>query len=64
MKSGRDVSAVEGLPAVPLSRFSIATYPAVPLFLFAQFNLAKEIEEEEVGEQAPFQPLEAEQDSP
>ena len=32
--------------------------------ILEQFNLAKEIEEEEVGEITPFQPLEAEQDFP
>ena len=32
--------------------------------ILQQFNLAKEIEEEEVGELTPFQPLEAEQDFP
>jgi len=50
----------------------LGAYPAVPLFLFSllqqqgilqQFNLAKEINEEEVEELAPFQPL-AEQDFP
>ena len=32
--------------------------------ILQQFNLAKEIEEEEEGEHTPFQPLEAEQDFP
>ena len=32
--------------------------------ILQQFNLANEIEEEEVGELTPFQPLEAEQDFP
>src|SRR6266480_3622811 len=32
--------------------------------ILKQFNLAKEIKEEEVEEYAPFQPLEAEQDFP
>ena len=32
--------------------------------ILQQFNLAKEIEEGEVREHAPFQPLEAEQDFP
>ena len=32
--------------------------------ILQQFNLANEIEEEEVGDHTPFQPLEAEQDFP
>jgi len=32
--------------------------------ILQQFNLAKEIEEEEAEDQTPFQPLEAEQDFP
>ncbi len=60
------------LPAVPLlfcaltllcpNFYFAAHFPCSALILLR--NLAKDIEEEEVEDQTPFQPLEAEQDFP